>query len=78
MSYASDRVRCQITLENETLTPEEISERVETSFEVAHRVGDPRGHTGKLWQTNVWQLREGQNGTKDMHEGVARTDAVSA
>jgi Domain of unknown function (DUF4279) len=65
MNFTDDLVRCQITIETDTLTPAQISERVGTEFDVAHRVGEPRGRTGKTWETNVWQLRETRSGTED-------------
>jgi uncharacterized protein DUF4279 len=57
-----DRVTVGITIESTILTPEQISQRVGIAWDEAHRIGDPRGHTGKKWECNVWSIFERKQG----------------
>ena len=60
-----DHVTVGIAIENALLTPEQISQRIGTQWDKAQRIGDPRGHTGKKWGCNVWQILERQHGDTD-------------
>ena len=60
-----DRVTVGVTIESTTLTSEQISQRLGISWDEVQRVGDPRGHTGKKWDRNVWQILEKKQGTAD-------------
>jgi hypothetical protein len=56
-------------------------------YDVAHRVGEPRGHTGQTWECNVWKIRESRKGTESasahallpscVHDLLQRTEAVT-
>jgi len=58
-----DRVTVGITIESSILTPEQISQRVGIAWDEVHRIGDPKGHTGKKWECNVWRILERKQGT---------------
>lgn len=58
-----DRVSVGVTIESTILTPEQISQRVGIVWDEVHRIGDPRGHTGKKWECNVWRIFEKKQGT---------------
>jgi hypothetical protein len=64
MAVFNDHVRVQITIESKDRTPEQISDSVGLPFDVAYRVGEPRGHMGKKWERNVWQIGESRKGTE--------------
>lgn len=57
-----DRVSVGITIESTILTPEQISQRIGIVWDEVHRIGDPRGHTGKKWECNVWRIFERRQG----------------
>ena len=57
-----DRVSVGITIESTILTPEQISQRVGVVWDEVHRIGDPRGRTGKKWECNVWRIFERKQG----------------
>ncbi len=57
-----DRVSVGITIESTMLTPEQISQRVGIVWDEVHRIGDPRGRTGKKWECNVWRIFERKQG----------------
>lgn len=63
-----DRVTVGVTIESSTLTPEQISERVGIAWDEVRRIGDPRGHTERKWERNVWRIFERK-------QGRGRTDA---
>ena len=54
--FSSDRVSARIVIESSTLTPEEISSRLGILWNQATRVGQPRGHAGRLWEVHTWAL----------------------
>jgi hypothetical protein len=64
MAFIADRISVQITIESETLSPEQISESVGMPADVARRMGEARGHMGKGWERNVWQIRALREGTE--------------
>ena len=64
MAFFNDRVRVQITIESEDRTPEQLSDSSGLPFDVAYRLGEPRGHVGKKWERNTWQIGETRNGTE--------------
>ena len=57
-----DHVTVGVTIESATLTPEQISQRLGIAWDEAHRIGDPRGHTGKQWDRNIWLIFEKKQG----------------
>ncbi|HXE14600.1 MAG TPA: DUF4279 domain-containing protein, partial [Bryobacteraceae bacterium] len=60
---SGDHVTVGVTIESTALTPEQISQRVGIAWDWAKRIGDPRGHTGKQWDRNLWQIFEKKQGT---------------
>ena len=61
-----DRVTVGITIESTTLTPEQISQRTGIEWDEVRRIGDPRGHTGKKWDRNVWRIFERRQGEQNI------------
>jgi hypothetical protein len=57
-----DRVTVGVTIESSTLTPEQISQQIGIDWDEVRRIGDPRGHTGKRWDRNVWRIFERKQG----------------
>jgi hypothetical protein len=55
-SFEDDRVSARIIIESRTLTPEEISSRLGIPGDETTRIGEPRGHAGKLWEVHTWTL----------------------
>jgi Domain of unknown function (DUF4279) len=58
-----DRVSARIIIESRTLTPEEISSRLGIPWDEATRIGEPRGHAGKLWEVHTWTLSVQKHGS---------------
>ena len=87
MAFLTDRVWLQITIESETLSPEQISESVGMPPDLAKRIGEVRGHMGKCWERNVWQIRAMRQGTEStnahdllplcIRELMQRAEAIS-
>jgi hypothetical protein len=60
--YTGDvQVSFYLSVESVTFTPEEISRRI-GSFDRCHRIGDPRGKTGKVWDKNEWEIVQQASG----------------
>ena len=57
-----DRVTVGITIESSVPTPEQISEQLGIAWDEVRRIGDPRGHTGKKWDRNIWRIFERKQG----------------
>lgn len=55
-SFQDDRVSARIIIESRTLTTEKISSRLGIPGDETTRIGEPRGHTGKLWEVHTWTL----------------------
>ena len=62
-SYTNDHVTVQVAIESTRFTPEQITEIVVTSCDEARRIGEPRGHTGKTWDCNVWRILNRKRGS---------------
>jgi alkylated DNA nucleotide flippase Atl1 len=54
--FSHDHVTVQVAIESTTLTPEQISDLVGTSWDEARHIGDAMGKTGKTWECNVWRI----------------------
>jgi hypothetical protein len=52
------RISTYLTLETKEYSPEEISAALSVGFDKCNRINEPRGKTGKKWETNIWEIQE--------------------
>ncbi len=80
-------IRLHLSLRSATLSPEELSEQVGTSFDQCHRIGEPRARTAlneewwqqnkRYWDDHWWILHETVQSTygtayDDLPKAIAR------
>jgi hypothetical protein len=56
-----------LSIETVKYSVEEISEMLGIHPDVSHKIGEPKGRTGKLWEVNAWRLEARQEVPWNIH-----------